>query len=121
MDERLDADVGFFARLREGGEPRQEQGVREERRHVQTDDAAPVAHLELLHDRLELGEYVADMFEKVRPGVGERKRPHASLEQRDAQLLLQRLDLMTHRGWRDVKFLRGRLEALQLGLRSGMS
>ena len=62
----LDADVGLFARLREGGEPRQEQRIGEERRDVQADDAAPVAHSELFGDRLELREDVADVLEVVR-------------------------------------------------------
>src|SRR5580698_1844610 len=55
------------------------------------------------------------MLEIVRAGVGERERAHPALEQRDTQLLLQRLDLMTHCGGCDVKLLRRRLEALQPG------
>ena len=33
--------------------------------------------------------------------IGQRERAHAALEQRDAELLLQRLDLMADGGGRD--------------------
>ena len=98
---RLDADVGFLTGLRERRQARQQQFVREERRHVQTDDGSAVAHLQLLGHLFELREYLADVLEVVPARVGQRERAHAALEQRHAELVLERLDLMAHRGRSD--------------------
>ena len=50
----------------------------------------------------------------MRPGVGERQRPHAALEQCDPQLPLERLDLMADGRRGEEHLFRSRLEALEL-------
>ena len=65
------------------------------------DDGASVADLKLLGDGFELGENIVDVLEIMAAGIGQRERAHAALEQSDAQLLLERLDLMAHGGWSD--------------------
>ena len=81
----LDADIRFFAGLRKRGQPRQQQFIGEKRRHVQPDDGAAVADLQLFGDRFELGENIVDVLEVVRPGIGQRERAHAAFEQGDAR------------------------------------
>ena len=77
-ERRLDANVGFFSCLGKRCEPRQQQFIGEERRHVQPDDAAAVAHLQLLRDRLEFREDVADVLEVVSARIGQRQGAHAA-------------------------------------------
>ncbi len=112
---RLDAYVGLFTRLGKRRQARQQQFVGEKRRHIQPDDAAAEAYLKLLGDGFELRENIVDVLEIVRPGIRQRERAHTAFEQRDAQLPLQRLDLMAHGGRSDEQLFGGGLEALQLG------
>ncbi len=112
---RLDANVGLLAGLGKGRQPRQQHFIGEERRHIQPDDGASVANLKLLGDRFELRENVVDVLEVVPAGIGQLERAHSALEQGDAELLLQRLDLMAYGRRSDEQFLGRRLEALQLG------
>ena len=94
---------------------RGKSSAREVWRYVEPQDAAPVAHLELLGHRLEPREEVADVLEIVRASVGERERAYPALEQRNAKLLLEALDLMAHGGRSQMELFRGRLEAFQPG------
>jgi hypothetical protein len=50
----------------------------------------------------------------VNTRIGQSDRAHAPREQRDSELILEPLDLMTDGGRGDKKFLRGRLEAQPL-------
>ena len=111
----FDADIGFFSRLREGGQARQQHFIGEERRDIEPDDGAPIAHLKLLGDRLQLREDIVDVLEIMGARVRQRQSAHPALEQRHAELLLQSLDLMAHRGRSHEQFLGRGLEALQLG------
>ena len=112
---RLDPNIGFLARLRKRREPRQQQFIREEWRHIQANDRSAKANLKLLRDRFELGEDIADVLEVVRAGIGQPQGAHAALEQAHAELLLERLDLMADSGWGDEQFFGSGFEALQSG------
>src|ERR1700730_378960 len=53
------------------------------------------------------------MFQIVAAGIGKGQGAHASLKQSHAQVLLQRLDLMTHGGGCDKELFGGGFEALE--------
>src|SRR5208282_6416046 len=107
-ESRLDAYIGLLPGLGKRREPRQQHLVGEERRHVEPDDRASVANLQLFGDRLELRENVVDVLEIMSARIGQCQRAYparAALEQYDAELRLERFDLVADGRRRDEQFL----------------
>ena len=114
----LDPDVGFLARLGEGGEARQQQFVGKKWRYVQANDRAAESHLQLLGDRFKLRKYIVNVLEVMAAGIGQGQgasAARAALKQGHAQLFFQCLDLVAHGGRRDIQLLCRRLETLKPG------
>src|ERR1700693_2724363 len=110
-DVRLDLNIDVAVQSAEAAEPRDQQFTGKEWRYLQAHHRATEAPLELLRHRLESREHRIDVLEILRTRGTQRQGARSAVEQRDAELLLQRLDLMAHGRRRHTQLLRGGLEA----------
>ena len=84
-------------------------------RHVAGLD--PAHAIELLARRFELGQHTTGPRDQQVAGVGDRDPPRGAFDERQAELLLELLDLLRERGLGDVLPLRRTGEALFVGKR----
>jgi hypothetical protein len=92
-------------------EPRQQHLGSKERRNVQTQQATPIAYLQLLGDGFEPCKHIVHVLQVFLTGFGQCERMRSACEQCHTELLFERPDLVADRGSSDEQFLGCSLEA----------
>ena len=97
----VDPNVDSGLHLHEVGEARYEPQRREARRGRQRQYFAALRRADAHHRLAQPGERIAHGIGKATPVVGEIERAVPAMEQRHAEVILERLDLTADRGLRE--------------------